>query len=146
MEKKTENYIQMVHRKMDSINNQIKFSKEVDPDFKTGMISDGYHTFDELYKHRIRNYMTVCKLVSDIYASLLRTKESPVWMSEKHSDGSVWDGWFILGIFSEPGEQITYHLPTSKWDECKRFAKVVDQAPEYDGHTSADVLERLSKL
>lgn len=111
-----------------------------------GTVSDGYHTFDELYEHRIRNYMTVCKLYSDLTPLLVSSSDYPIWMSEKHSDGSVWDGWFILGIFSEPGEQITYHLPNKHWEECKVFAKVVDQAPEWDGHTSADVLERLRRL
>ena len=69
----------------------------------------------------------------------------PVWKTRMHSDGSVWDGWFILGIGEEPGKQITYHLPESKWDECI-FADEYIKAPEWDGHTSADVLERLKQL
>jgi hypothetical protein len=43
------------------------------------------------------------------------------------------------------GSQITYHLPTSKWDECD-FAITLDKAPEWDGHTSNDVLERIREL
>ncbi len=103
-----------------------------------GNISDGYHTFDELYEHRIVIYIAMCKginLLTDL----------PVWKSKKHSDGSVWDGWFLLGIHTEQGEQITYHLPESKWNDCN-FAKELDCAPFFDGHTSADVLKRIASL
>lgn len=121
------------------INNAIYFGKTI-PGFSTGDISDGYHTFDELYEHRIVNFMAVCSLVSK-HTNLL------VWRSEKHSDGSKYDGWFILGIGLVKGEQITYHLPMSKWKACAKIVNAtMECAPEWDGHTSADVLERLSKL
>ena len=45
----------------------------------------------------------------------------------------------------EKGEQMTYHLPMSKWDECN-FANTLDKAPDFDGHTSQDVLERIKNL
>lgn len=111
--------------------------KDVLPNVDTNFVSDGYHTFGELYEHRVVNYMALCKAISGI---------RNVWMSKAHSDGSIWDGWFILGINEAHGEQITYHLPLSKWDECTHFAKLRDAAPEYDGHTSEDVLERLSRI
>ena len=100
-------------------------------------ISDGYHTFTQLYDHRITLYIALCK---KIYLS------APiVWRSKLHSDGSSWDGWFILGIYTEKGKQITYHLPIERWNETN-FAMTLDKAPEYDGHTSEDVLERLKDL
>lgn len=97
-------------------------------------VSDGYHTFAELYEHRIILYITLCR-------------ELPVecWKSKVHSDGSVWDGWFLLGINKKAGEQITYHLPVKYWNECW-FAETLDKAPEFDGHTSQDVLKRLMEL
>lgn len=98
----------------------------------TNMVSDGYHTFGELYEHRITLFMAVCKL----------TKRD-VWMTKVHSDGSKWEGWFLLGINTNSGEQITYHLPISKWNECTEFAEMIEKAPQFDGHTSADVLNRL---
>lgn len=104
-------------------------------------VSDGYHTFDELYEHRITLYIALCKMI-------VNTVPSPayrVWRSRVHSDGSTWDGWFILGIGVQLGQQITYHLPESKWDECN-FAADYHKAFIFDGHTSADVLERISKL
>ena len=62
-----------------------------------------------------------------------------------HSDGSEWAGWFILGYETEPGRQITYHLPLDKWYQCL-FARILEKAPEWDGHTSNDVLQRLKNL
>jgi hypothetical protein len=109
----------------------------------TNKISDGYHTFGELYEHRITLFIALLRKIDKEYNN--KNIPSPVWKSEVHSDGSVWDGWFILGIFSDPGSQITYHLPTYKWAECK-FAIALDKAPEWDGHTSEDVLKRLQAL
>jgi hypothetical protein len=101
----------------------------------TNKISDGYHTFGELYDHRIVNFILVCR----------REQKVQVWRSKAHSDGSSWGGWFILGIGKDVGHQITYHLPESYWEQTG-FAETLDKAPEWDGHTSADVLERLKQL
>ena len=124
---------------VEEINNLIRESK-----IDTNLVSDTYHTFGELYEHRIVNFMTICRL---IYHSLISsTNDVPTWISRKHSDGSEWKGWFILGIHTDKGKQITYHLPIEKWDECCMFAIPLDKAPEFDGHTSQDVLERLKQL
>jgi len=112
--------------------------------FKGGCtFCDGYHTFDELYEHRITLYIALCKQVN-IPGEPPFDKQC--WCATKHSDGTWWDDWFVLGIGKEKGKQITYHLPTKYWSEVCEFAKVLDKAPEFDGHTSEDVLERLSKL
>lgn len=102
----------------------------------TNCISDGYHTFGELYDHRITLFIALCRTARE---------GGQVWRSELHSDGSKFDGWFVLGIGRENGHQITYHLPMSKWSECD-FAETLERAPEWDGHTSADVLRRLNAL
>lgn len=115
------------------INDIIKREKQVD----INLISDGYHTFGELYDHRIQLFITLCSLLDE---------EHEVWRSKVHSDGTSLDGWFLLGIESKGGKQITYHLPISRWEECERFAYTYEVAPEFDGHTSADVLERLKSL
>jgi hypothetical protein len=102
---------------------------------KTNDVSDGYHTFGELYDHRITLFIALCRCAG----------RQGVWRSKKNGDGGEWDGWFILGINKEKGEQITYHLPISRWGETE-FAETLEQAPEFDGHTSEDVLERFKKL
>lgn len=100
-----------------------------------GKVSDGYHTFNELYDHRIILFIQLCKAM-----------KLDCWASAKHSDGSIWDGWFLLGLYKEKGKQITYHLPIKYWSEVCDFAEILEQAPEFDGHTSTDVLNRLKLL
>lgn len=111
-----------------------KINLEIQNDsVNAGEISDGYHTFNELYEHRIILFIAFCRVIKN---------RRPVWKSKAHSDGSVWDGWFILGVNDRPGKQITYHLPIDKWDDC-HFMEL-SRAPWFDGHTSADVLKRIS--
>jgi hypothetical protein len=108
---------------------------------------DGYHTFDELYEHRIELFVALCRMRANVVDG---PDGDPffddVWCSKYHSDSTSWEGWFILGIGQGKGEQITYHLPMSRWDEVVDFAQTLDIAPEFDGHTSDDVLERLKNL
>jgi len=116
--------------------NTLILGKDVD----TNKISDGYHTFGELYEHRILLWITLCRLYST-----LKGQGATVWRSKAHSDGTSIDGWFLLGVNQTKGIQITYHLPESKWNEC-HFAEKLDKAPDWDGHTSADVIDRLKML
>lgn len=108
---------------------------------KDGDISDGYHTFDELYEHRITLFIAFCKILADKDGHW----SSEIWRSKLHHDGSEYEGWFIMGINKEAGCQMSYHLPFSKWEETE-FAETLEKAPEWDGHTSQDVLERLRRL
>lgn len=99
-----------------------------------GETSDGYHTFNELYDHRITLFLALC--------SYVQVHDKYVWRSKLHSDGTAIEGWFVVGIGSRPGEQVTYHLPMSRWAETNWIHEFA-RAPEFDGHTSADVLQRL---
>lgn len=108
----------------------------------TNKISDGYHTFKELYDHRIQLFITLCHALQYLDNEVGST--ATPWKSKKHDDGSEWDGWFIAGCRNQSDEQITYHLPIEKWDELKVLE--LEHAPKYDGHTPADVLERLKKI
>lgn len=101
--------------------------------------SDGYHTFDELYEQRHALFIALCKLAHLAYHEG-QTADS--WRSKFHSDGTTFDGWFILGIGKEKGEQMTFHLPLSYWDKTDDI-ETLDKAPEFDGHTSQDVIQRL---
>lgn len=103
----------------------------------TGETSDGYHTFNELYEHRISLWVALCRVIE-------QQREGTVWKTQLHSDGTSLDGWFVLGMHHLPSQQITYHLPMSRWDECK--FKTLDRALEFDGHTGADVLARLERM
>ncbi len=105
---------------------------------------DGYHTFSELYDHRIELFITLCRNLHDLL-QIENPGKYQVWRSGAHSDGSTLDDWFILGIGTADGRQITYHLPNSRWEDCF-FAKELVLAPKWDGHTSDDVLERLKTI
>lgn len=107
-----------------------------------GNISDGYHTFNEIYDHRITLFIALC------YQFDADTECEPmfeVWRSKLHSDSSALEGWFVMGINTRAGEQITYHIPLERWDETN-FVNERERAPEFDGHTSADVIARLKQL
>lgn len=108
-------------------------------------VSDGYHTIAELYDHRIELWITVCRFISNMEEDYDSKTGKRVWRSEFYSDGKTMVGWFLLGIGREGGKQMTYHLPMSRWNDTE-FAEILDRGPEWDGHTSADVLERLKTL
>lgn len=122
----------------DELNDRIRaYKTEGGP---TDLLSDGYHTFGELYEHRIQLFVTLCRTLA-----LCDELNIPIWKAKHHADGSSYPGWFIMGIHTLPGRQISYHLPEYWWDRTF-FAKVRDRAPDWDGHTSTDVLERLRRL
>jgi len=121
------------------INEDVRLQKEIGNN--VGSISDGYHTFDELYAHRIGLFRALCCFLH--YNVVNPTPY--VWKAKKHHDGTEFNGWFLAGIGSEPGKQITYHIPMQEWDTWP--GEEFDQSPYgWDGHTSADVLERLRRL
>jgi hypothetical protein len=98
----------------------------------TNEIRDGYHSFGELYDHRIELFIALCRVIEG--------KENDAWKIIPEN------GWFIMGIGKELGRQITYHIPESKWHETQ-FCQVITKDQYYfDGHTSQDVLKRLKNL
>ena len=112
--------------------NSIIHASELEGILNTDDISDGAHTFRDLYKHR-------CYL----FACLCNQNKERAWKSKKHSDGSMYEGYFIVGIETPEGDA-TYHYSMEYWNLFER--KEVPNAPEYDGYTPEDVLERLIKL
>jgi len=110
---------------------------DIDVECDAGEVSDGFHTFNELYQHR---YLLFCGM-----AALAFSKgRQYCWKSKTHwidSDlESVWDGWFVAGI-ELGGKMITYHLPLTYWNLFEGIER--EQAPPHDGHTSQDVISRL---
>lgn len=99
----------------------------------TGDTSDGYHTFNELYHHRAVLFSVIVKAFPD-----------KAWKARKHHDGSMFEGMFIVGI-ETPHGQATYHYDIDPyWEmfDCRG----VEFAPEWDGHTAAQAIERIGKL
>lgn len=100
-----------------------------------GQVSDGYHTFDELYEHRCMLFLALMKLKPDL-----------AWISTKHDDGTEMVGWFVAGMILASGD-VTYHMPDSLWEYANHTGACSrPTAPPFDGHTSADVVRRLKSL
>lgn len=88
-------------------------------------ISDGYHTFDELYYHRMV-----------LFSIILNQNPNISWKSKWHSDGTMYDNYFICGIETPKG-QYTYHYKLKYWDKFK--VKELEYAPKWDGHKPTDI-------
>lgn len=91
-------------------------------------LSDGYHTFDELYEHRIRLYMAFAKTSG--------------WPARYRCD---YENWFCLYLETPEG-QISYHLPDKYLDIVLTFAEKAPEDYKWDGHTGEQVLTRLLLL
>lgn len=107
-----------------------------DGSFNLGHISDGYHTFDELYEHRTVLFASLCSIMHSLH-------EERVFWSTKHSDGTMFKDMFIAGILTEDG-WVCYHIDKSYWRLFKNLPER-SQAPVFDGATPKDGLERLIK-
>lgn len=106
-------------------------------------LSDGFHSFEELYETRDALFVALCGTIY-VWQHNGGLKNS-TWRSKRHSDGTELDGWFIAGINYQSGQQISFHLPIEMWDDFV-FALTLDTAPPFDGHTTKDVIERLKEL
>lgn len=103
------------------------------PEGGIGNLSDGYHTFNELYHHRAILFSVICNSMPE-----------KAWKSKLHDTGDMFDGMFIVGIETPEG-QATYHYDIHPyWDMFK--VKELEKAPKWDGHTPQDAINRISKL
>lgn len=113
---------------------------------KANDISDGYHTMKELYEHRYVLFIALCKIY-DNYVTPLDTRIK-CWKSKLHSDGTMYEGYFILGMtateFTGSPTQISYHLPLEYWNKTNVLE--LKSAPLWDGHNSRMALTRLMRL
>ena len=111
------------------INNIILKHKE--RGFSAKDISDKWHTFNELYYHRMILFLTIQKSNLDLS-----------WKSKQHHDGTMFDDSFIVGIETPMG-QYSYHYDLKYW-ELFEDIKELEKAPEYDGHKPNDITRLLS--
>lgn len=97
-----------------------------------GDLSDGYHTYNELYDHRMVLFSIICNQNKNIS-----------WKSKLHHDGTMFDYYFIAGI-NTPEGQFTYHYRMDYWDNFE--VPELEKAPEYDSHTPDDITRLYSIL
>ena len=97
-----------------------------------GDLSDGYHTFNQLYYQRMM-----------LFAVLVKQNRDKAWKSLRHEDGELCfgGGWFIVGIDTPEGSY-TYHYENKYFDlfDCE----ILDYGKHWDGHTEKDVTRLLS--
>ena len=98
-----------------------------------GEVSDGYHTFNELYDHRAKLFAVICN-----------TYKEKAWKSKMHDTGDMYDGMFIVGIDTPQG-QATYHYDIEPYWEMFNVIEL-DKAPKWDGHTPTDAINRILSL
>ena len=116
----------MANAIIETINNEIKEYKHRTKN-SADDISDGYHTFGDLYKHR--TYLLALAMIHLPYA----------WKARKHEDGTMFDGMFVVG-FPTPNGMVTYHCDNEYWNDFK--VPEIPHAPHFDGYSDADVLDR----
>jgi hypothetical protein len=101
-------------------------------------LSDGYHTFAELYEHR----HALC-------LALMRAMPRHCWFSLRHANGERPFGgsdWFIIGIEPPGGNSVTYHLPAELYPVAQATgATEMAKGRPWDGHSAADVALRLKE-
>lgn len=102
---------------------------------QTNDITDGYHTFGELYDHR--------RALTAVLAAAAGSAGDS-WRSKAHhpdDDPMFEGGYFVVGIVLPTGT-ITYHYKLHHWDD---FAAVpeLEHAPKWDGATPGDTVTRL---
>lgn len=126
----------------------------------TNLISDGSHTFGELYDQRMQLTLAFGSMITMLNKGLyndaldyLPKKDAPtfitdmynnvdVMISDKHSDGTMFPDYFIV-VFVTPKGYYSYHYHNSYKHLFSNF-KEVETAPEWDGHTSSDISRLLS--
>lgn len=91
-----------------------------------GDISDGYHSFKELYLHRM--------ILSSI---VFNTHKDKAWKSKRHHDGTMFAGSFIVGVTIPEVGDYSYHYDLEYWELFE--VPILDKAPIYDGHMPEDI-------
>jgi len=132
--------------------NQIILENKSNPEFKENDICDGYHTFREymefrkMYNAALFNEWAAHLTTANMGRAMFNVPKYQVHKSWRHYDGELCfgGGWFIVSAMLPTG-LISNHYKEKDWDLFK--VPIVEKALfPYDGHTGADVLERLKAL
>ena len=95
-------------------------------------LSDGFHTFRQLYYQRMM-----------LFATIVKQNKDKAWKSLRHEDGELCfgGGWFVVGIDTPEGSY-TYHYEDSFYSlfDCIEL----ERGKHWDGHTEKDVTRLLS--
>lgn len=102
----------------------------------SGQVSDGYHTFEELYEYRMLYN-------AGLFNEWADQGKYDVHKSYKHHDGEecFGGGWFIV-VAITPYGQITNHYRNEHWD-LFQVQSAKEALYAYDGHTPQEAKRRL---
>ena len=118
-----------------TIQNLIDWGKANVPDFDENKLSDGYHTYDELYDFR-KTY-NAC-----LFNEWAKTGQYDVHKSKLHHDGEVPFGdekWFIV-VAMLPTGQISNHYKVERDWDLFQIPEVPKAKYAFDGHTGSCLL------
>jgi len=111
-------------------------------------VGDEYHTMHELYEHRMALTIALFNFMYMVDVSIRGEQPSyqrPLYMKSKlHHDGTMFEGGYFIVMAITPEGQISYHYKLKHWDKFR--IPEVERTPEWDGHGSLQVMERLMKL
>ena len=114
--------------------------------FHDGNVSDGYHTFEELYYYRLCYNAALINTLTSLKDVLPNSfKSIKVCKSKKHFGGEpcYGGGWFIVMI-NTPWGQISNHYRLEHWDKFN--CPITRESWKWDGHGMKEAMERLNKL
>lgn len=99
--------------------------------------SDGFHTFRELYMHRMA-------LTLALAVELGNQNENNSWRSMCHhpDDGPMFEDSFIVGIELTPTKVFTYHYNIRFWNLFHDI-QTLEHAPKWDGAGPSDTVDML---
>lgn len=100
-----------------------------------GDVSDGYHTFNELYRYRLLYNAA-------FFNELAKLGKVEVCKSHKHYDGEecFGGGWFIV-MAELPTGQVSNHYENKDWDLFN--VPELETSFEWDGHTPNEAADRI---
>lgn len=117
-------------------------------------LSDGYHTFKELYDIRLAYNVALFNewgkentgVINYELQGFTNPPKYNVHKSWKHFDGELCfgGGWFIV-VAVLPTGQISNHYEAKDWDLFK-IPEVERALFEFDGHSTQDCINRLKGL
>lgn len=118
-----------------TVNTSKKHMKFIPKSVEGIEVSDGSHTFRDLYTHR---YYLFC-LAMTMYPEVS-------WRTLKHNSKDkdpMYEGYFLAGM-DLPTGRVTYHVEIPFWNLLDNLGiQTLSEAPKHDGSSPEDCLERI---
>lgn len=123
-----------------------------DNDERVGTISDGYHTFDDLYAHRQVLTAALFNLLNITFDKFENKSEDTLMVGKSRNhhpddDPMFEDSFIVFCVIYDSEEdleyQFSYHYKPHTWDEFQ--IPEYDHAPKWDGSTPDDSLDIIRK-